>query len=160
MIKMEDYKPPCYCVNCGTLLQGNEAFCTICGARTDKGTSNSATEKKKDTLLVPSILIVLWAGFALLVGLVMLIAADIVAEEMESVWPQIVDLIVFLGIILTVSGIMAVIALVCIILKKFYVIALIACMASATIALCVIIGIIGFVSVYLIYKGKDNFTTT
>ena len=61
------------------------------------------------------------------------------------------------GVTMTGSGAFAAFTALLCIIKRFYVVALIACIISSIFALPAIIGVVGFIVAYLIYRARNEF---
>lgn len=119
--------------------------------------------------MTASILCALWALFALGIGLYSLLGAENLIETMMSdpaIWDQISPLyskeelesgFFLVGVTFTASGALAAISSLLCVTKRFYIIALVACIISSAFALVALIGVIGFLVAYLIYRGKNEF---
>lgn len=115
------------------------------------------------------ILCAAWGIFALYDGLSMALNVDTLIQQLKDsdVWETVLqymteqqfrDLITTLGYVLAASGVCALIAGLLVGLKKFYMGAVIACSVASVLGLVVIVGVFGFVVVYLITKTKGVFT--
>ena len=167
---MEDNIPPRYCVKCGSVLQNNETFCTICGAKTNSSGAEKSSQKG-NKLLVIGIFSVIWALCGIGMGLDLILTADASISQMDSLMPGFWDameevgitadyiesMIVLIGSILTVSGVLAAITAVLSFAKRQYTIALIACILSSILALIMLVGIIGLIVAYFITQAKQEF---
>jgi uncharacterized Zn finger protein (UPF0148 family) len=135
------------CPKCGSLYEEWDVYCVHCGWTFDKGASADAKEhntprSKKLTIL--GILTALWGGFASVLAL-------------ESFDPSFLNVDVLSGLLLTISAVLAYITVVLIMERKFFYCALIACILSAVFGLVIIMGAVGFVAAFLIYKSKKEF---
>ena len=167
---MEDYTPPRYCVKCGSLMQNNETFCTICGAKTNSSGAEKSSQKG-NKLLVIGIFSVIWALCGIGLGLDTILTADEFISQTDSLMPGFWDameefgitadyiesMIVSIGAVITVSGLLAAITAVLSFAKRQYTIALIACILSSILALILLVGIIGFIVAYFITQAKEEF---
>ncbi|UAL07051.1 MAG: zinc-ribbon domain-containing protein [Candidatus Methanogranum gryphiswaldense] len=168
-----------FCTQCGASIKEDDTFCPECGHQAGE-TSEFAAEyeaKKKSDIannaknytLAIVILCAAWGIFALYDGLSMALNVDTLIQQLKDsdVWETVLqymteqqfrDLIATLGYVLAASGVCALIAGLLVGLKKFYMGAVIACSVASVLGLVVIVGVFGFVVVYLITKTKGVFT--
>jgi uncharacterized BrkB/YihY/UPF0761 family membrane protein len=121
------------------------------------------------------VLAAIWAALALWQGLLGIFSAE---ASVSSVWNDptlsdaidilenagitydfIVSIIVAISLVFTASGALAAVTAVLAFTKKYYTVALVACILSAILALIILIGVIGLIVAYFLTKEKDAFVT-
>ncbi|MDR1690274.1 MAG: hypothetical protein LBR42_00330 [Candidatus Methanoplasma sp.] len=116
-----------------------------------------------------TILSLIWALIALALGLYLALGVDSIINNFMSI-PEIWDLmletyteeslrsaLIIEGSVLAVSGGLALVTAILSLKKRLYIIALITCILSSIFGLVMLVGFIGFIVAYLIYKAKDEF---
>jgi len=118
-----------------------------------------------------AILSAVWAAIALVLGLFFILGADYIMgifdstpdfwNIMEDTYGYTRDDIAYslfvTGAVIAASGAFAAVTAVLSMTKKFHFVALIACIISSLLGLIILVGAIGFIVAYFIYKAKDEF---
>ena len=164
-----------FCVACGAPLRDSETFCTSCGRYRDAGScpagcqpqfgSFGVAELKSNILIIVATFAVIWVIFALSIGVYFIINAGNFADLLDqneldlitSLGYSVVDVFSMVGALLIISGVCALISAALCALKKYYYIALAACIMSAVFGLIMILGFVGFIVSFFIYKSKAEF---
>jgi len=161
-------------MKCGAPLRESDTFCTTCGEAI--GSTPQAQpypqygypQKKSNNLLIVGILSAIWALIALILGLYLVFSAEAIVGELDSAtWDILIDsgltydditgVLVMIGAIIAASGALAAVTAVLSFTKRFYVVALIACIISSILGLIILVGAIGFFVAFFIYKAKNEF---
>jgi uncharacterized BrkB/YihY/UPF0761 family membrane protein len=182
MIKMEKSDSSYFCPRCGAPLRASDTFCTSCGASRDGRTSNAPQNQqynrqpqRSNRLIIIGVLSAIWAAIALWWGLDAFFSAE---ASMDAIWNDpafggtidmleefgitydfMVSMVIAIGVVFIVSGALAAITAVLALTRKYYTVALIACILSAVLALIIIIGAIGLIVAYMLTKEKGEFNT-
>jgi hypothetical protein len=110
-----------------------------------------------------------WAVFAILYGLFSILTIDTVIEalkESPALWDSVIEalteetlrnILLLSGAITILSGILAAIAGALSLKKRAYTAAVVTCIISAAFGLTMLIGFVGLIVAYMIYKSKDEF---
>jgi len=161
-----------FCTSCGAPLRESDTFCTSCGAgvgnKEQPQAQNRIVYPKSGKLLVVVILSAVWAVIAVLLGIYVISAADTIVSNLGpdtlntfmnlGYGPDdIANMITIIGAVILASGVFAAVTAVLSFLKKFYFIALIACIISAVLGLSLLIGLVGFIVAFLIHSSKHEF---
>ena len=159
-----------FCTGCGANIRSSDEFCPSCGLslKEKKAPAARQYEQKTYRLYIVAILGVIWAIYALFYGIDLISNIDQAMNNLTSnpYWDAISDiytedvlksLMITLAYLMIASGILAAITAVFCILKKMYIVALIACILGSILSLIFIVGIVGFICVYLITKSKWEF---
>lgn len=168
---MNDPDHPGFCTECGAPLRESDTFCTSCGAEPGNPPSrpHAYAKPKTDTLMIAGILSLISAVLALVIGTYYILDAEAVGRSIyetreTGLWDAAgfgLDTIVLVctavGALLIVSGVLALIAAAASFVKRSYAVALTVCIISAVLGLMMLVGIIGFVAAYVIYKAKNDF---
>ena len=170
-----DEEPPNFCTSCGAPLRESDTFCTTCGASVSGHSSTAPpyaryeSPKPKDKrLLIMAILSAVWAVFAIWQGLEGVLAAESAVSGLESspefdfifelfTHNELVSLIVAVSAVILASGILAAVTAILAGTKRFYTVALVACIFSAALGLIAIVGFVGFIVAYFIHTRKYEF---
>jgi len=174
VIKMDDDSPH-FCMACGAPLRESDTFCTKCGTTVGsvapaatRQTQTNRSEPNSNTLLLPAVLSAAWAIPAMIAGIFLIVSADYIVSLVDSGTMDIlldygftandfVTLYVVIGALLVASGALAAIASVLAFLKKYYIIALIACIISSLLVIMFLVGIVGIIVAYFLAKSKHEF---
>jgi len=155
-----------FCTECGANIRSYDEFCPSCGCNLkQKSQRQNVTNRGDNKLNLVAIMGGIWAFFALMVGIVCIVSLDAMMDAMIEVYGNTFDvefletIILIVGYCLLASGILSVISVVLCATRKYYTIALITCIVGSLLALLctIIIGILGFIAAYWIYKSKDWF---
>jgi len=159
-----------FCTACGANIHSYDEFCPSCGQSIKGEVAPARNENyaqgKSSKLLIVGILGMLWAVFALFIGVFMLFATDAVVTEMvnDSIYDAYGftaedwrSLCIITGGMLVLSGIFALISSICCFTKRYFILAFIACIVGSIFSLILFVGFIGLVCVYLIYSSRRNF---
>ncbi|MCK9322598.1 MAG: zinc ribbon domain-containing protein [Candidatus Methanomethylophilaceae archaeon] len=171
---------PSFCPQCGAKTKESEYYCSECGYLLNDGIeSNSGLQDHMSREMGHSdpnylnlivVLSIIWALIAFYLGYTFDVDGQYMIDQLKAnaeVWQQIInsgiteqmllDSFTYLGYFMFASAILTVLTAVLCGLKRFYIVALIACIIASLCALTMIAGIIGFVVVFLIYKSKNAF---
>ena len=173
---MEDKDSSNFCSNCGAPMRDSDTFCASCGTTVGKSAASTQqygnSKPKSSRLTAIIVLSAIWAIVALAFGLYLIFARESLLAYFDSLpdfWDTMYDLygatrddtfnsLYFTGIVMAASGALAALTAILAAIKRFYILALIACILSSIIGLFVIVGFVGFIVAYLIYKARGNFT--
>lgn len=168
-----------YCTQCGANLKDDDTFCSECGYPVGGSTENAEQyEKSKKSMAVSNakgyiiaivLLCIAWGVLAIYNGMDLVFNINSIIEQLKQsdMWDTVLqymteqefrNIMAAMGYVLIASGVLALVTALLVYLKKNYKIALIMCILSSILALIFIIGIFGFIVVYLITKTKDVFT--
>ena len=161
-----------FCMSCGAPLRDSDTFCTNCGS-TRKGAAGSPAQqynqppaKKSNTLLFLGIACLLWAAFAIVIGIYYLHSVDSMIDTLMNDYEELFanigedylrSIFVAFGAVFIASGALGAIAGLLCILKRMYIVALITCIIASVLALISVVGIVGFIVAFFIYKNKGGF---
>jgi hypothetical protein len=161
-----------FCTGCGANIRSSDEFCPSCGLnlREKKAPAARQYEQKTYRLYIVAALGLIWAIYALYDGINTISNIDRTMNDLVNTpyWDLISgsteDLIrtmmLTMGYIMIASAILAAITAVFCILKKMYIVALIACILGSILSLIFIVGFIGLFCAYLITKSKWEFEGT
>ena len=173
-----DEDVPCFCSACGAPLDDSDSFCTRCGKYRNTGTCYTGcqtqhnnfgvAELKSNILVIIAILSALWTIFALAIGVYLIGNADYLTTLLDqneldligSLGLSYIAVFTLFGALIFVSGVFAFITAALCMLKRFYTIALAACLISALFGLFAIVGFIGFIIAFFIHRSKNEFKNT
>lgn len=164
-----------FCTQCGAKLHENDEFCTSCGKSLkgeDEPVDNARIDKppmvSKNYLTISMIMLAIWTIFAAYVGLSSVLNMDYMIEVLKSdpaSWTQLMtimteaeirQILAWVGCMFITSAVFSAVSLVLCATKKYFTIALIACVIAVFASM--IFAIIGVFVIYLIYKSKEYFT--
>lgn len=184
-----------HCSRCGAKVSPGKDYCSNCGAQvvvippqtTDEYFDKKDPKQTSDSLRWAKILLTLYAGLALLAGFMLagfsnwyvdMFSADQLAELLKTYGletkDQLVDLLSKTGIIVTISGALALVSDVLCFIRRYNIVAVVICaIASLVNVATVFIGtnstdamniislvitvIVGFVVAFLVYKSRPDF---
>jgi len=171
---MEDKDSSNFCSNCGAPMRDSDTFCSSCGTTVGKSAAstqqygNSKPKSKRLTIVV--VLAAIWALIALAIGLYIILSTDALLAQFDStpnfwdIWydagftrGDMYGIFQMMGAIIAASGALAALTAILSAVKRFYILALIACILSSLLVITALIGIVGLIVAYLIYKAKDEF---
>jgi ABC-type Fe3+ transport system permease subunit len=160
------------------MLRDSDMFCPSCGANADSYTvaySSDAQhmyyQPRRERLNIVVILSAIWAVIAILFGLFLifvvgslLLSMDQLADPWYTLWDTygftldyLHTVVITVGVMFVVSGALAAVTAYLSHKKKFYIGALFTCIISSCLVMIFLVGVIGFIVVYRIYKGKNEF---
>lgn len=175
-----------FCGKCGRELKDDQNFCPVCGCEADATAKAGADPKMKYVPKPPrgppdvrfiGIFCAVWAIIAVAVGIIVL-ASNISDNVWGSLTPEMIkwlkeqgfteediralaDMVIrvsyTVGVFILLSGILAGISAGCCFARKKYTVALYTALFSTILALVILVGLCGFVFVYLIHRNKDGF---
>jgi len=171
---------PCFCPQCGAKTKESEYYCSECGyLLNDEVKDNSGLQDHMSHEMDHSgpnylnlivVLSIIWALIAFYLGYTFDVNGQYMIDQLKAnaeLWQQIInsgiteqmllDSFTYLGYFMFASAILTVLTAVLCGLKRFYIVALIACIIASLCALTMIAGIIGLIVVFLIYKSKNAF---
>ncbi|MDR2698727.1 MAG: zinc ribbon domain-containing protein [Candidatus Methanoplasma sp.] len=173
---MEDKENSNFCSGCGAPLRDSDTFCASCG--TTRGGSANTTQygnpkPKSHTLVVAAVLSIIWALIALGLGIYFTLWVDSLMDLINST-PEYLEILneygittsdmssvlYMIGAVLIASGLFAAISAALCLMKKFYIVALIMCILASVLVITALVGIVGLIVAYLIYKGRDEFAVS
>jgi len=178
---MADTESNNFCRFCGAPLRESDTFCGACGAsiRSNPSAASSGAyarpQPKTNRLMIAGALSVVLAAVTIALGLYAIITSGTLADTLVSSFTQqdmtvydeyeilrdyIADLLVVSGAMLVASGALSVVTAITAFEKKMYVVSLSTCVVSMVLSLSMLIGLVGLVVVYLIYRSKDEFATS
>ena len=161
-----------FCSACGAPLSDSDTFCTRCGKNYVAGTSYTGQtqhdrfgfdELRSNILIIVATFTAIWAIFALAFGIYFIVRADYLVTLLDQNELDLIASIGYttfffiIGTLIILSGAFAFITVVLCVLKKYYFIALAACIISALFGLIMIVGVMGFLVAFLIYRSKHEF---
>ena len=155
-------------------MRETDTFCSKCGATRDISSQQQYRqygypEKKSNTLIFLGIMSLAWAVIALGFGLYYIFGVDALLAELSDMLYEyelelsdlgfdLYNFIIIYGAIIAASGALALVTAICCLMRRFYIIALIACLISSFLGLAFFfVGIIGFIVAFVIYKSKNEF---
>jgi hypothetical protein len=170
-----------FCQYCGAGVSANDTFCPTCGATVVNGSGTSPpnaygnpqynqnyNQNRSASLTIAKILSILWAVVGTLLGIYLVTntatLVDMIFEyglEGNMTWTELYDSYYSQGFLTIGSGVTAGVAGLLIILKKYWIIAIILLALSSILALLptTFIGtVIGFVVLYLVYSSKSKYS--
>ncbi|MDR0509267.1 MAG: hypothetical protein LBG63_05565, partial [Candidatus Methanoplasma sp.] len=142
------------------------------GANSPQQQYNQPQAKKSYALMILGIACFAWAIFALYDGIYTLYNVDGEIEAMKNILmdagyenllseffegDSIRNMLIAVSAVIVASGALSAIAGLLCITKRLYIVALITCIIASVLALIFLVGIIGFIVAYFIYKNKDKF---
>ena len=169
-----------FCVHCGKLLGPTDYYCPECGACVEQINSDESqgTPVQQQTpvdsgtkyRIVAGALCGIWFVIAVYLGYVYAYQVDAIMDELQTTmgadWASITaeipeeelrSAIVFAGYVLIGSGVLALGSAITAFLKKPWIVCLMLCILSGCVGLVAVLGIVGFLVAYLIYKAKNEF---
>jgi magnesium-transporting ATPase (P-type) len=166
---------PAFCPTCGAHLGESNTFCAKCGAGIDDESTTTSpkmqnsTSQRSTIMWVIIILAAIWAVFAIIWGIWAIISAQaqidgaLTSDILDTlnqfdIDPQtLVTAVQAIGAVFLISGIMAAMTAVLVLLRKQHTIALILCIIGSILALIALVGIIGLIMAYYLNKSKGEF---
>ncbi|MCL2148910.1 MAG: zinc ribbon domain-containing protein [Methanomassiliicoccaceae archaeon] len=167
-----------FCAGCGAPLRESDTFCTACGENRgapqapQQGQHYMMPPKKSNSLALVAVLSAAWAAVALILGVAILLVAESFTEQFMAM-PEFLDLmeeygytitfdemlssILMFGAVVAASGVLAAVTAALALAKRLYPVALIACILSSVLGLIILVGAVGFIVVYLIYRDRGDF---
>ncbi|AIZ56374.1 hypothetical protein Mpt1_c04820 [Candidatus Methanoplasma termitum] len=153
---MENGNFPTSCKNCGSTISGSDRHCRYCGApvtvteNTSQNISYNNIKFNSGRLRSLGIWSLLWAVFAIAVGLFLL---SVFKQDGSSF----TDMIRTTGILAVLSGIFSMFTAILAFIRRGFIAAFACCIISSVLALPLILGVIGLVVAYRLYKYRDDF---
>ena len=167
---------PCFCSICGASLRESGTFCSKCGASigsngfaVSRSNSYNYIKPKSNKLIIIGILSLAWGLYALYSGTNMALTAEATLNSVFSSYDPtfwdgkgtnldtLITFITVAGVLISLSGIFALITAITSFFKRFYIVALVSCIISSVLALVIIIGIVGLIVAYFIHISKEDF---
>lgn len=169
-----------FCSNCGAEMRGDMNFCPKCGtvvagSETEKQRMEEMNAMARESgFMWVKFLLIIYAIPVVIAGIVMLVNADantnliwndanfqkwLTEMKYNWDWNYVHSLFVGAGSVALVSGLGATVALVCVYMRKFWVVAFIACIVSTIFSVWIFfIGIfVGIFVTWMIYDLKQFF---
>jgi len=167
---MDDDIPLNFCTECGANLHEYDRFCPACGHNiSDNSPSSAQYGAKASRLPVAVAMSFIWAIIGIVSGVCFLLFIDALTDFIidSPIWESVADLyggeegirnsITQSGTFLLISGVLAAVTGILCRMKRYFLVALIACIAGSALMLTEIIGIVGFITAYLIYVSRGEF---
>ena len=167
---MDDDVPLNFCTECGANLHEYDRFCPACGHNiSSNGPSPTHYGTKTSRLPAAVVMSFIWAVIGIISGACFLLFVDALTDLIinSPIWESVADLyggeewvrnsVIQSGSLLLISGVLAAVTGILCRAKRYFLIALIACIAGSVLMLTEIIGIIGFITAYLIYVSRNEF---
>jgi hypothetical protein len=165
-----------FCTKCGTKVSPTDEYCPSCGNHLHGGACRGMDEVQKTTrsgfkdyLPLVTVLSILWAIIALMIGFELVFGIDGVMSALKdsSQWSVLIEyyteseirnMLIWFGYISLVGGIATSITAALCGTRKYYPIALISCLVASVFSMLLLVGLIGIIVLYLIVLSKAQFT--
>ena len=157
---------PSYCSKCGAQLIESDSFCVRCGAKIEELSSSApayvqpVSSKRSTVLWIIIVLGLIWTVIAILTSIEAFFETEAIAEMVDP-GPFdiqfIKSMVIALGVMFLISGIMSLITAVLAFVRKFHTAALVCCIFGSILAVISLVGIIGLILAYFLYKAKNEF---
>ncbi|MDL2241787.1 zinc-ribbon domain-containing protein [Bacteroidales bacterium OttesenSCG-928-L03] len=170
---MDDEESLGFCTNCGAPLHSSDTFCTHCGKNVGDDPLPAPSDQynrlgmKNTTLTLIGVLSAIWAIIALYAGAMMVNDVDFIIDLMKedpATWEKIAayeevlrTTLIAVGALMIVNGALCIVTAITCIMEKYYIVAFGSCLIASILLLIALVGIVGLIMSYFIYKNKDSF---